>query len=262
MKKIAVFVIAGACTLLAAETPQARGKRVLDACVQALGGQRFLTLQNKVETGRAYSFYREQLSGLSIARIATRYLDGVEDPGRNLAVQEREDFSKKFDYGVLFLAKDAYEITWRGARPITEERFDRYRQTTLNDIFYIIRERLHEPGLILESRGSDVKDNMPVDIVDISDTQDRTVTVYIHQSTHLPTQQMTHRIDRVTKDRIDEVTLYSKYRDVDGVQIPFAVHRERNGEKTYEMYSDNVEINKKLPDKWFSLSGLQKLKPE
>jgi hypothetical protein len=58
---------------LRAETPEQRGRRVLDECLQALGGDRYLNMENRVESGRVYSFYREKLTGLSIARIYTHY---------------------------------------------------------------------------------------------------------------------------------------------------------------------------------------------
>ncbi|HET9318308.1 MAG TPA: hypothetical protein VFO27_00990, partial [Bryobacteraceae bacterium] len=63
-----------------AETSIERGKRLIDAAVAALGGDNFLQMQDRVETGRAYSFYREKLNGLSHARIYTRYLIRPEPP--------------------------------------------------------------------------------------------------------------------------------------------------------------------------------------
>lgn len=246
-----------------AETAQERGKRVIDECVEALGGSKFLALDNVVETGRAYSFYREELNGLTIARITRRFLNKVEDPSKTLAVLEREDFGKKFDYGVLFQKDDAYEITFRGARPLATERFERYKTTTISDIFYILRERLHEPGLIFESRGSDVWENNPVEIVDITDAQNQAITVYFHKTSKLPLREVWVRRDRVAKDRNDEETIYMKYREVDGVQWPMSVQRSRNGEKIYQMFSDSLEINAKVPGNMFELpSGMKKLKPD
>ncbi len=83
----------------------------------------------------------------------TRYLNHVQDPSKTLAVIEREDFGPKLDYGVLFQQDDAYEITFRGARPLSDERFNRYKLATLSDIFYILRERLNEPGMIFRIAG-------------------------------------------------------------------------------------------------------------
>jgi hypothetical protein len=263
--KFGSIALALACALtLSAETAQERGKRLIDACVQALGGDTYLHMENRVEAGRVYSFYRERLSGLSIATIYTRYDSDVTDTAHELAQHERENFDKKQDYGVLFGAQDAWDVTYRGARPLPKDTYARYRDTTFHDIFYILRVRLHEPGMIFESRGADVLDNVPVEIVDITDADDRTVTVYIHQSTHLPVRQVFYRRDPVTREKNEEVTLFTKYRSVDGIQWPYTIERERNGEKIYQIFSNEVEVNsKKVVDSMFALpNGIKMLKPE
>lgn len=260
-----LLVLASICVfLLHAETPQERGKRVVNECLDALGGDRYLNMRNREESGRAYSFYREQLSGLSIAKIYTRYYSGVTDTAHELALRERENFGKKEDFGVLFGENEAWDITFRGARPLANDRFDRYKETTLRDIFYILRVRLREP-LVYESRGADVLQNAPVEIVDITDADNRTTTVYFHQITKLPLRQVFYRRNAVTKEKDEEITLYSKYRDVGGgVQWPFAIERERNGEKIFEIFSDSASINNsKMQDNLFVLpSSIKLLKPE
>ena len=208
-----------------------KGKNVIDSVVAALGGRNFLKMQDRVESGRAYSFYRERLSGLSLATIYTRYLTRPA-PGK-LGVRERQAFGKNEDSAVLFNEEGAWELTFRGARPLTDERLSRYRESTLRNIFYILRQRLDEPGLIFDSRGSDILANQPVEIVDITDAENRTVTVYFNQTTHLPIRQVYMRRNPISKERDEEVTHFSKYRDVgSGVMWPFAIEREQNGEKT------------------------------
>lgn len=238
------------------ETNQERGKRVIDQAVAALGGEKFLNMKDRVESGRAYSFYREQLSGLSFAKIYTRYLIRPEPPiPAFLGVRERQSFGKKKeDTAVLFTETEGFEVTYRGARPIPAEQYDRFRESTLRNIFYILRQRLGEPGLIFESRGSDVADNMPVEIVDITDSDNRVVTVHFQLSTKLPVRQMTDRRNPQTKERIEEITRYTKFRDVGGgVMWPFTIQRERNGEKIFEIFSDGVVINQGLTDNLFTL---------
>jgi hypothetical protein len=259
-----LFLALAASLLLRAETPEQRGKRVVDECLQALGGDRYLNMQNRVETGRAYSFYRDSLTGLSIATIYTRYDSGIIDTAHNLAQHERDNYGKKEDYGTLFTDKEAWDVTYRGARPLPADRFTRYKETTLRDVFYIIRIRLHEPGWIIESKGSDVIENRPVDIVDLTDANNIVTTVYFDQITKLPVRQVFFRRDPVTKDRNEEVTHFTKYRDADGVQWPFAIERDRNGEKIYEIFSNSVEVNdKKAGNDLFLLpSTIKLLKPE
>ena len=65
----AALLILCASLAFGAETKQQRGKRVIDEAVAALGGDKFLTMQDRVESGRAYSFYRDRLTGLSVAKI-------------------------------------------------------------------------------------------------------------------------------------------------------------------------------------------------
>jgi hypothetical protein len=258
------LVLASALSSPAAESAQDRGKRIVNECLDALGGDRFLKMENRVSSGRAYSFYREQLSGLSIAKIYTRYYSGVADTAHDLAIRERQNFGKKEDFGVLFGEKEAWDLTFRGARPLADDRFARYKESALRDILYILRIRLHERGLIFESRGADVLQNAPVEIVDITDADNRTTTVYFHQTTKLPIRQVFYRRNPVTKEKDEEITLYSKYRDVGGVQWPYAIERERNGEKILQVFSESVEINdSKALDSLFALpTGIKMLKPQ
>ena len=61
--------------------------------------------------------------------------------------------------------------------------------------------------------------------------------------------------------RSTERTDYSKYRDVNGVQWPYVIHRERNGEVIYDMFANSVEIDTTIPDKTFDLpTGIKILK--
>ena len=120
----------------------------------------------------------QQLEGLSIAKIYTRYLTPV--PGKP-SVRERQNFGKDEYAGVLFNQDGAWEITFRGARLLEPKRIENWRDGTLRNIFYILRQRLNEPGMDFYSRGSDLYENLPVEIVDITDADGLTVTVYFSQ---------------------------------------------------------------------------------
>ncbi len=89
-----LMVVCLTAALAAAETPTAaKGKQVVADAIAALGGEKFLEMQDRVESGRAYSFYRDRLSGLSIAKIYTRYI--TVDPTKSaheLGVRERQAF--------------------------------------------------------------------------------------------------------------------------------------------------------------------------
>jgi hypothetical protein len=262
---LAALLLAGLAGFGArAETNEQRGKRVADEAVAALGGQAFLNMRDRTESGRAYQFYREKLSGLALARIYTRYLAAPEsqEPG-SLRERVRQALGKKQEDVILFTQETGYELTFRGARPLPDKDIQQFKVNTLRNIFYILRERLDEPGLFFESRGSDFFENRPVEVVDIVDANNDTVTVYFDQMTKLPTRQRFFRRDPIDNTRLEEVSIFAKYRDVGGGAMwPFSIRRERNGEKIFEMYSDSVEINQDLRDDLFTLPADMKILPK
>jgi hypothetical protein len=262
MKPIALLALLAASS--SAQSAQEKGKKIIDGTLAALGGERFLSMRDRVERGRAYSFYNDQLRGLSRAAIYTRYLTRPEPPKPDfLGVRERQAFGKDEDSAILFTEDGkGWQITFRGARPVAADLLARFRDTTQRNVFYILRQRLGEPGLIVEWRGADVWSNMPVEILDVTDAGNRVTTVYIHRTTMLPVRQLFYRRDPKTKDRNEEVTVFSKYRDVGGgVQWPHVIQRERNGEKIYEMYAESVAVDQGLTDELFTLPATMKILP-
>ena len=116
---VSLFVTIALAAAGAAETAQQRGRRVVDEALKAVGGPAYLAMEDRVESGRAYSFYREKLEGLSIAKIYTRYVTAA--PGQ-LGVRERQNFGKDEYAGVLFNEQGGWEVTFRGARPLETKR--------------------------------------------------------------------------------------------------------------------------------------------
>jgi hypothetical protein len=241
-----------------APSPDARlrkGKLVIDQVIAALGGQNFLTMRNRVEHGRAYSFYREQVTGLSGATIYTEYT-GDPEPGK-LGLRERQAFGKKEENAILFLDGQGFDVTFRGARPMAEKQLERYFLSTRHNIFYVLRQRLKEPGLIFEYVKEDVVENQTVDVIDIFDDNNEKITVWLNIFTHLPVRQRWYRRDEASGDKFEEVTRYSIYRQSGGVTWPMSTQRERDTEKITEIYDDHVTINAELKPGLFTLpSGI------
>ena len=88
MRTLAALLISTLFLNAQTTVSQQKGKALVDQVIAALGGDYFLAMRNRVETGRVYSFYREQLTGLSIAKIYTRY-DINKAPGDCKAARPR-----------------------------------------------------------------------------------------------------------------------------------------------------------------------------
>lgn len=236
------------------------GKQVIDAAIAALGGDEFLHMQNRVASGRVYSFFHDELKGLDLATIYTEYTD--PRPAKGLATREREVLGKKQDYSFLFLADQGWDVTFRGARPIPDETWERYARSTENDVLYWLRVRRSEPGTDLDFIGSEVYISRHVEIVEITDAASHTIRVYFDHNSKLPVRQIFSWLDPETRQRNEEIAVYDKYRDIGrGIMWPFSIERERNGYKTYQFFANKVEANKGLPPNIFDLpAGAKMLK--
>ena len=243
------------------KTPE-RARRVVDAALQAMGGGAYLGMQDRVEEGRSYSFYNEKLSGLSRAKIYTRYLTRPEPPKAGfIGIRERQAFGKKEDVYIVFNEEGGYEITYRGAMPLPKETIERYTSSLSHNILYTLRMRIGEVGMTFESLGTDTHENQPCERIEIIDSTNSATSVWFHQSTKLPVKQKWEHRDPKTRERIEETTIFDKYRDAGGGAMwPFVVRRERNGFRVFEMYADSIQINQGLTDALFTLGSEMKVR--
>jgi hypothetical protein len=250
-----------ASTVFAGETAKERGKRLVDKVIEGLGGNAFRNMRTRTEIGRASSFYRDQLTGYSQSRIYTKYLEPDAD-AKILELQRQVFGNKKDDGAVLFTTNEGYDVTYRGAKPLADDKVQQFRDATLHDIFYILRERVSEPGIEFEAAGADIVENQPVEALDIYDSENRNIRVWVNADTFLPVKQRYYRWDPVINDRREEVTRYTTYRAAgSGIMWPHAISRERDTEMVSGLRSERVTVNDPLPDSLFELpNGIKILK--
>jgi len=249
------------CAVFAGETARDRGQRLIDKTIEGLGGDAFRKMRTRTEIGRASSFYRDQLTGYSQSRIYTKYLEPDSD-AKILELQRQVFGNKKDDGAVLFTTNEGYDVTYRGAKPLADDKVQQFRETTLHDIFYILRERLSEPGIEFEGVGADIVENQPVEAFDIYDSENRNIRVWVNADTFLPVKQRYYRFDPVIGERREEVTRYTTWRAAgNGIMWPHAISRERDTEMVSELRSERVTVNDPLPDSLFELpNGIKVLK--
>jgi len=247
-----VLAVVFAFALSAQTAPPNKGKQVVDQAVKALGGERFLNMHTRRTNARIYSFFHDEMSGYDVATIYTEYRDDKSIKGVQL--REREVLGKKQDYSYLFLEDQGFDITFRGARPIPDDRWEHYARTASNDILYLLRYRYDEPGMQFDYVGNQVHITNHVEVVDITDANDKTIRVSFDFNTKLPVRQSFAWLDPETKEHNDEVAEFDKWRDAgNGVMWPFTIERQRNGYKFYQIFANKVEINAELPPNIFDL---------
>jgi hypothetical protein len=253
------FILA---SLLCAQAPAPpnKGKELIDQAIKALGGDAFLNMHTRHSSGRIYIFFHDQMYGHDIANIYTQYLDDKSLQG--IKLRERQVLGKKQDYSYLYLPDQGFDITFRGARPLPDDRWNDYVRNTTNEVLYWLRCRSDEPGMQYDYVGNQVLITNHVEVVDITDAKDNTIRVYLDYNTKLPVRQTVKWLDPETREHNDEVTDFDKWRNAgDGVMWPFTIERQRNGYKVYQMFASSVEINAELPATIFDLpKGAQILK--
>lgn len=258
----ALTLFVGTRQPLAAQGRQEKAKQLLDKALVALGGQSFLNVRTVKKTGRAYSFYRHKLSGLAVMTLFDEFgeLREHDDPDY-LPVSRREVYTEKGDYYTLFRNGRGWEITYLGARPLPEETLQRYRISARRDIFYILRYRLDEPDMYFYYTGTEIVDNTPTHAIDITDGNNETVKVFLRMSDNLPVQQIYTRRDPKTRIPYEEKSIFSKYREVGWVTLPWNIQKQRDGEKLFEFFGRTAEVDAKLKPDTFDIGKKVQILP-
>jgi hypothetical protein len=237
-----------------ADSRQEQGKQLVLESITALGGDAFLKMRNLTQSGRAYAFYRQDLSGLAVFTRYENYEPMRADAPRDwLPVSRRDVYTEKGDYYALYKNGQGWEITFRGARPLPKDRVEQYRDSMRRNYFYFLRYRLDEPDLYFYYKGTEIINNVPTDAVEIADAAGESVTVYLRMSDHLPVQQVYLRRDPKTRIPYEEKSIYSKYRETDGVTLPWNIRQERDSEKIFEFFGNAAQINQPLNAALFDL---------
>ena len=259
----AFAITCAAATGLAAETRQAKGKRLLREAFEAVGGESFLNVRTQVRAGRAYSFYNRQVRGQARITIYDRFQDMLPDAGEDwLPISRREVYTEKGDYYALFMNGNGYEVTYRGAVPQPEDYMQRYRLATRRDIFYFMRYRMDEPGLYYYYKGTEIIDNVPCDTVDIVDSEGEAITLFLRQSDGLPVQQEYLRRDPKTRIPYEEKSVFGRYKPIGDTLLPWIVRRERDGARVFELYAQSYLVNEPLKASVFEIpEGVPVLPP-
>ena len=254
------LALAASATRARAADRQSRGRELIDKAIAALGGDVFRNMRTRTESGRAASFYHDRISSLSNARIYTKYL--AKNGPEKLHEVQRQVYGKKQDDSFLYAPSGAFEITFRGARPLPEDRAEQFTEGTLHEVFYILHQRLNEPGVDFDAHGIDVTDNQRVEVIDCYDADNRNTTIWLNANTFLPVKSRYSHWDPIVKERREDVTRYTNYRSTAGLTWPHGTERERDTDKMFQLYADKVTIDSELADSFFELpAGITALKP-
>ncbi len=215
-----------------------KGREILQAAIQALGGQAFLNARTVRAEGRAFQFGREEeLAGMA------RFVEYEKFPDK-----VRQELGKDKEVIVVISGDKGWDKDIHGVREYPEEEMKRIGENRLLGIEHILRYRLNEPGLTVRYVGDDIMDGRPVNLVEVADADNRVVTIAVEKSTRLPVRRRWSRRNPKTNVREEELEVLGNYRKVGYVQTPYYTLRERDGQKLFEVFLTSAAYDIALPD--------------
>jgi hypothetical protein len=258
----AVLTLLGLCCVLAAPTlpagqnpetlpPEqsaAKAKQLIQQLIEGLGGKAFLGVRESECEGRLAQFgHSGDLTGYIDFRDYWRYPD-----------KNRTDYAKKGVIVDLYAGDQGWTMDKGGVSELPASAVKDFQEQVKADLGNLLRVRLNEEGMVFRYGGSDIVDLKQVDWVEIVDRERRTFRIAIDRREHLPIRMVVITRNDMTRERTEEVTIYSNYQEQNGVETPLQVTRSRDGRRVYQAFYTGCKYNPGFPDELFTRAALEK----
>jgi hypothetical protein len=236
-----------------------KARAVLEQTIQALGGQSYLTYENKSETGRYYPLYHGHTESTG---IPYNYYLKYPDKDRFEVIHLKDIFlvegqvgnvkvKNKFDIVLIHNGDKGYEWTYKGTaaeEPLELENYLRRRQHSLEWVF---RKWIRDPNMALFYGGLAVVNGKETEAVTLLNSQNDSVSVFMDENSHYPVKISYSWRDAKDKQKNVEDEVYDNYKLVQGIWTPHSVTRYFNGETSQQRFINVASYNLKLPDSIF-----------
>jgi hypothetical protein len=222
---------------------QQKARTMIDQMIQALGGQAYMNVQDYYAEGRSGSFHNESLVGSGLYYRFWKWPD-----------KDRIELTKQRDIVQLFVGDLAYEITYKGVRPINLEKEEKINQSIVRrhySLENVLREWMKEPGILLLDEGPGISEGHLGEKITIINSRNESVTLMLDPATHLPLEKRFATRDPRYRDRDEEVTIYGDWKDIQGVTTPRMTVIKRNGETLATQIILNITYNMHPADSLF-----------
>ena len=230
------------------EESTAKAKQIVQQLIEALGGPAYLGVRESECDGRRANFgHNGELTGYIEIKNYRRYPD-----------KSRTDFSKKGNIVDIFNGDRGWTLDRGGVSEEPATSVAEFQEQVKRNIDNLLRFRLKEDGLSFRYAGSDTVDLRQVDWVEITDREERTYRLAVDRSSHLLLHSVVITNDETTRQRAEDLVIYSNYQPKDGVVTPLQISRERDGRRTTQFFYDNCKYNSGLPDDLFTRASLEK----
>jgi hypothetical protein len=248
----------------AGQTPEQRGRKLLDQMVEALGGDAWLNRRNMQEYGRIARFFRGAPTGITANFNAIHQFAGDNRPEA-----ERVGFitdksmilpGKKIDVVQIWTGDAGYEITYKGKSPLPVDQVTDYYRRRDHSIESVIRTWLKAPDVVVIAEGNSMVERRLADKVTVLSADNDAVTIELDAATHLPLRRTFEWRNETFKDHDEDAEEYDDYHPVQGLQTAYTLTRYHNGDMNSQTFFNKFEYDVELPPETFTQDILKKKK--
>jgi hypothetical protein len=218
-----------------------KARAIVAQGIEALGGQAYLNIRDREQTGRGYTLHHGQQTSNGVL-----FWNFSEFPDK-----ERIELTPERDVTELFVGNKGYEITYKGVHPMEQKDLDEYLRFRHFSLDSVLRTWVNEPGVIFLFDGNAIAAQHEALQVTLINAQDESVTLYFDVNTHLPIKKAFTWRDPVDRQKNLEEEVYDNYKSVSGVTAPFNVTRYFNGDMSRQRFYFSVTINQSLDQAMF-----------
>ena len=220
-----------------------KAQPLLDRMFQALGGQAFLSFRTLTTRGRLFS-----LGGGGEGFV---YFDSqVQYPDKRRLTYGMSKKAKPIT--VVNNGDQGWEIDRMGMVHLDSTEIRRWKFANRYGLENLLRLRIHEPGALVQTAGVDFVNNLAVNILDIVDTEQTQIKLYLDKRTDLPDQVSYRKWNPTINDWDEYADVYADYRTFQGIATPMHITRSLNGERFSEVYRNAVTYNETYPPQLFA----------
>jgi hypothetical protein len=228
------------------EQSAAKAKQLIQQAIDALGGQAYLNVHDVTCSGRLSVFgHSGDLNGFET------FIDYSQPP-----LKERQENLPKRNIIEVYNGDKGWVLDRGGVSEAAESDIVRFQEDNKTDLDNILRQRIHEKNMIFRYAGADVVDLKEADWIELVDSENRTIRIAFARSTHLPIRKVVETRDPNSQLRSEDISYYSLYHPIDGIQTPFQFTEERNGLKVSQVFLDKCQYNTNVPDSFFTKESL------
>lgn len=239
-----------------------KARALLNQTVKALGGQAYLTFQNRADEGRWYSLFHGASHGPG---AQYRQFSSFPDQDRleiiargnvfiplplfgsvDVIVVSRQKKNTN-DIVVIHNGDKGYEITNKGTSAQDKEDLKAYLRRRQHSLDQVLRKWINDPAMQFFFDGLAIVDAKPADKVSLLNSQNDSVTLYLDQNSHLPLKTSFTWRDPVDKQKNVEEEIFDNYRLVQGIMTPYSMTRTFNGETSHQRFINTVRYDMPLP---------------